>query len=371
MIRCLLSTTVAEKGRVLKQEREEAALISEQVRNILAGGMSRRDFLRLSGLGLAGAAMSSALPGILSPGSIATANAAPTNVALGAYTYKLPWDFQDIDGLSTLVGQKQGIVHWFQDWATPTHMEFNPSYMNAAISRGAMPLVTWEPWKLDMGTNQPKYALKNIIKGEHDDYVRRWAEAAAAWGKPFLLRFAHEMNSDWTSWSPGVNGNTSSQFVAAWRRVHGIFRRAGATNAKWVWSPVAHYEGATPFKRVYPGNAYVDWVGISGYNWGDTRSWSRWQTFSEIFEKSYRIVGTITKKPIIIPEVACAESGGDKAAWIREAFLEEIPDKFPRIRAVAWFHANKENDWRVDSSPESLEAYKEVAASPSYQGTLS
>jgi beta-mannanase len=363
---------VAEKGRVLKQEREEAALIGEQRRNMLAGGMSRRDFLRLSSVGLAGAALSSVLPGILSPGSIATASAAATNVALGVFTPKLPWDFQDIDSFSTLVGRKPRITHWFQDWATPTHMEFEPSYMDAAaISREAMPLVTWEPWKTNEGPEQPDYALKTIIEGNHDDYIRQWAKAAAAWGKPFLLRFAHEMNSDWTSWSPGINGNTSSQFVAAWRRVHNIFSKIGATNAKWVWSPVAHYQGATPYKRVYPGNAYVDWVGISGYNWGDTKSWSRWQSFSEIFGESYRILGQITNKPVIIPEVACAESGGDKAAWIRKAFLEEIPNQFPRIRAVAWFHVNKENDWRVDSSSDSLEAYKEVAANSSYQGILS
>jgi hypothetical protein len=373
---------MAEKGRVLTQEREDAALISEQMRNILAGGMSRRDFLRLSGVGLAGAALASVMPGILSPGSIATANAATTNVALGVFAPSVPWDFRDIDSFSILVGQKPGIIHWFQDWNKdkPEDSSFDPSYMDAAISYGAMPLVSWEPWKFGGGPRQSAFALQKIIDGKYDTYIRQWAKAAAAWGKPFLLRFAHEMNGDWTSWSPGVMDNTSSEFIAAWRKVHGIFRAAGANNAKWVWSPVAHYEGATPFKRVYPGDAYVDWVGISGYNWGDTRERSSWQSFSEIFEESYKIVEGLTNKPIIIPEVASAESGGDKAAgetkdaWIQAAFLEEttkIPVKFPRIRAVAWFHAVKENDWRVNSSSKSLEAYKVVAATRFYQGDLS
>ena len=352
----------------MRQEREEDTLTgSKQKSNILAGGMSRRDFLRLSGVGLAGAALSSVLPGILSPGSIATANAAAPNVALGAFAPSLPWSFKDIDSFSTLVGQKPGVIHWFQDWA----MEFDPSYMDAAVSREAMPLVTWEPWRFGEGTGQSEYALKRIINGKHDAYIRQWATAAAAWGKPFLLRFAHEMNGDWTSWSPRINGNTSAEFISAWRRVHDIFRRKGATNAKWVWSPVAHYEGAIPFKRVYPGNAYVDWVGFSGYNWGKTRDWSSWQSFSDIFGKSYDIAGDITSKPIIISEVASTESDGNKAAWIRKAFLEDIQGKFPRIKAVVWFDANKENDWRVNSSSGSLDAYKEVAASPSYQGSLS
>jgi hypothetical protein len=355
------------KERILRQEREETALINERLRGMLADSMSRRDFLRLSSIGLTGVALSSVLPNILNPESLAAANAATRNVALGAFAPSLPWSFKDIDSFSMLVGQKTRVIHWFQDWT----MRFDPRYMNAAMSRGGMPLVTWEPWKFGGGTQQPAYALKRILEGRYDVYIRRWASAAATWGKPFLLRFAHEMNSDWTSWSPGINGNTSAQFISAWRRVHTIFIKEHARNVRWVWSPVAHYQGATPFRSVYPGDAYVDWVGLSGYNWGNTRTWSQWQSFSKIFGQSYSIVGTITRKPIIISEVASTESGGDKAAWIRKAFLEEIPGNFLRIKAVVWFNADKENDWRVNSSLGSLNAYKEVAATPSYQGGLS
>jgi len=287
-------------------------------------------------------------------------------VALGAFAPSLPWSFRDIDAFSTLVGAKPDIVHWFQDW----NMEFETAYMDAAVSKGMAALVTWEPWKFGGGPRQPNYALKNIVDGRHDAYVRRWARAAAAWGQPFFLRFAHEMNGDWTSWSPGVMRNTSRQFVSAWRRVHAIFRREGAANVNWVWSPVANYEGATPYRKVYPGDAYVDWFGISGYNWGDTREWSRWQSFSDIFGVSYATMTRMARKPVMIAEVASAESGGDKAAWIESAFLKEIPKKFPKIKAVSWFHADKENDWRVNSSATALLAYQRAAASPLYRGRL-
>jgi len=234
-----------------------------------------------------------------------------------------------------------------------------------------MPLVTWEPWRFGAGLDQPGYALREILDGRHDAYVRDWARAAAGWGKTFFLRFAHEMNGDWTTWSPRVGDNTNREFVAVWRRVHGIFRQEGATNVRWVWSPVAHSEEHTPYGRVYPGDAYVDWFGISGYNWGNTREWSRWQSFSGIFGASYKVIqGIAPRKPIMIPEVGCAEQGGDKAAWIRSAYLNEIPGRFPKIRAACWFHANKENDWRVNSSAASMEAYKRVAASGTYSRRL-
>jgi hypothetical protein len=305
----------------------------------LTQGINRKDFLRLGGMGLAGTALSTTFPGIIvDPMNIPVAYAATRTVALGAFAPSLPWSFDDIDEYSSLVGGMPAIIHWFQDWV----MDFDPGCLDAAVARGGMPLISWEPWRFGGGVDQNGYSLRTILDGEHDTYIRKWAQAAAAWGGPLFLRFAHEMNGDWTSWSPGVNGNRSRDFVSAWRRVHSIFQRRGATNVRWVWAPVAHYEGATPYEDVYPGDEYVDWVGISGYNWGDTRTWSQWQSFFRIFNESYDKLEALTPKPIMIPEVASTESGGEKAAWIRKAFFEQIPSRFPRIRAVVWFHAKKE-----------------------------
>ena len=314
-------------------------------------------------MGAAGVALS----GLSAASGAGRVGAAPSPVALGAFAPSLPWSFRDIDSFSDLVGARPAVSHWFQDW----EMGFDTAYMDDAVSREQMPLVTWEPWRFGAGLDQPEYSLKKILGGRHDAYIRDWARAAARWGKPFFLRFAHEMNGDWTTWSPRVGDNTNREFIAVWRRVHGIFRQEGATNVRWVWSPVAHSEEHTPYGRVYPGDAYVDWFGISGYNWGNTREWSRWQSFSGIFGVSYRwMKRAAPKKPIMIAEVGCTEQGGDKASWIRSAYLNEIPEKFPGIKAVVWFDANKENDWRVNSSDGSLEAYKRAAASGTYARRL-
>ena len=78
----------------------------------------------------------------------------------------------------------------------------------------------------------------------------------------------------------------------------------------------------------------------------------------------------MTDKPLMIAETASTESGGDKAAWIRQDFFDEVLLRFPRVRAIIWFHENKETDWRVDSSSASLRTYSDVAASSSYQGRV-
>ena len=326
-------------------------------------GISRKQFLKLGSMGLLGAAIS----GVTGFGGVNVAEAASRDVAIGAYAPSLPWSFQDIEDYAELVGKSPAVIHWFQDWGSDWASGFDSGYLEAAASRSAMPLITWEPW--DFGgprPAQPEYALKKILNGDHDEYVHSWARAAAEWGEPFFLRFAHEMNGDWTSWSPGVNGNTAQEFVSAWRKVHSIFQEEGAGNVVWVWAPVAHYRGAVPYKSVYPGDDYVNWFGLSGYNWGNTQSWSQWQSFYEIFNKSYDIMKGLAQKPILIAEVGCTEEGGDKAAWIRRAFFRAIPDHFPRIKAVVWFHADKETDWRVNSSPDALEAYKKVLGNRIY-----
>ena len=88
------------------------------------------------------------------------------------------------------------------------------------------------------------------------------------------------------------------------------------------------------------------------------------------FLPSYGKLADMTDKPLMMAETASTELGGDKAAWIRHGFFDEVSSRFPRVRAIIWFHENKETDWRVDSLPASLVAYSEVAASSAYQGRL-
>ena len=79
---------------------------------------------------------------------------------------------------------------------------------------------------------------------------------------------------------------------------------------------------------------------------------------------------TLSNKPIMISEIASTEQGGSKAAWITDWFLRDLPAEYPRVRAVVWFDQDKEADWRFNSSPASLAAFKQVAQSPLYQGRL-
>jgi hypothetical protein len=294
----------------------------------------------------------------------------PRSIALGAYISGAPWDSAKLDEFAILTKTRPSIVMWYQDWVHPGVREFDPTKMDAVAARGAMPMVTWEPGDHRADATQPDFALRTILAGRHDAYIRQWARDAARWGKPMYLRFAHEMNGDWYPWSPGVNGNTRAEYTRAWGHVVGLFTEERAVNIRWVWSPNVACRRCSSFADLYPGDAVVDWVGLDGYNWGTSQSWSHWEEFVPIFHASYHTLTTLTTKPMLFAEIGSSELGGDKAAWMRRALLVDIPTSFPRVQAVVWFHEAKETDWRVNSSPAALAAYAAAAASPTYQGRL-
>jgi Glycosyl hydrolase family 26 len=249
-------------------------------------------------------------------------------------------------------GRSVGLVEYFRDWT----LGFDTATANAVRAMGATPVVTWEPWNATVGTvNQPLYSLSRIISGAYDGYIRAWAQAAAAWGHPLFVRFAHEMNGNWYPWSEGVNGNRAGDFVRAWRHVHDVVAAAGARNISWIWSVDRDYTGSTPLAELYPGDAYVDWDGVDVYNGGTAVAMGGWLTFSQMFDPTYNEIRRFSTKPLLINEMASAEAGGSKAAWITAFFAALHAD--PAIRGFFWFNFNKETDWRIESSPLAQSAF--------------
>ena len=259
------------------------------------------------------------------------------------------------------------IVMWYQQWGLMDGWQYlQPSWMNNVRSHGAIPLVTWDPENPSVsGPVQPTYSLQNIINGNFDAYITRWAQDSKAWGHPYFLRFAHEMNGYWNAWSEQVNGNKPGQFVLAWRHVHDIFTRLGVSNVTWVWTPNIDYSTSTPLRELYPGDAYVNWVGMSGYNWG-TLGGHVWQSFTSVFSQTYYDILNITSLPMMIPETASTEIAGNKAGWITDAFVTQLPRNFPRIRAFIWFNEPKETNWQIESSSSSQNAFSSAIQSGVY-----
>jgi hypothetical protein len=230
-------------------------------------------------------------------------------------------------------------------------------------SRGVTPMITVEPVVTRDGREEelPNAA---IAAGRYDTEIRADAQTAASFGAPLLLRYAQEMNGPWfpeRSADPGA-------FVAAWIHYVEIFRQEGANNVSFVWTPSVEIGRAKPLEEFFPGDRFVDYVGLDGYNWGG----DRWHSFGEVFDQDYARVTALSSKPFVVGETASAPGPG-KGDWIRAAFLHEIPRRFPAIVAVAWFSndmsAEGQRDWRIETSPDAVTAWREAVASAAYGGS--
>ena len=299
--------------------------------------------------------------------------ASPSPIALGAFIPGAPSDPARIGLLADQIGRSPAMVSWYEAWGGATGVTgdvIDVRLLQAVAAAGAVPMITWEPWDPAAGVEQPAYQLAIIARGDFDAYINSWAYRLAAYGGPVYLRFAHEMNAVWYPWCGRVNGNTPDDYIDAWRHLHDLFVAAGATYVQWVWSPGVVQDAPLPLTALYPGDAYVDWVALDGYNFGTSQPWSSWRSFADIFGRSYADVLTLTARPMMIAEIASSEAGGEKAAWIADAFGRQLAADFPAVRAVVWFNEATSADWPIDTSPAALEAFRTAATSPYLAGRL-
>jgi hypothetical protein len=267
---------------------------------------------------------------------------AKAGCAVGAFVNGL----ENLASFQSAIGQKLAVVLWYVHWQEP----FPSAEAEIVAANGSVPLITWEPWLAG--------GLAAITAGSCDHYIRAFLQAAKEWGKPILLRFGHEMNGNWYPWAGAHNGENAGpdRYQEAWRYIYNVKQEVGAANVALVWCPNSYSIPAAAWNKAvnyYPGDAYVDWLGLDGYNWG----YDRWQDFDAVFADLYAQLAALPAKPLMIGEFASSENGGSKAAWITDAFAK-LKASYPRVKLLCWFNINKERDWRVDSSAAALAAFK-------------
>lgn len=319
-------------------------------------------------------------PSLVSPGAI----------ALGAYFYQngqcAPGDDGAVSAWKSRAGRLPAVWMIYQSWTDWNH--FPTKEARRAQLLGARLLVTWEPWSGQR--DAPQWNCASIASGAQDAYIRQYARAVRAAGVPVMIRFAHEMNGDWYPWGTAFeanftrhNDNSPQSYLAMWHHVVALFRAEGAQNACWVWAPniqfLNSFNSETDQKMdlaaLYPGDDCVDWIGLSVYNDASKRDW---RTFADLFDSTYRTLTQISSKPLMIAELGVTETGAprgtSKAEWISQTLLRDIPARYPRVRLVNWFCRDKtavgEANYRFDSSPGALQAFRVAVNSPLYGGNL-
>lgn len=261
-------------------------------------------------------------------------------VQIGAYIKGATWNKTLLHELEDSLGHEFNIIQWFTSWPAP----YEPYIVNRVLDLERKPLITWQ---------SNSQSLDQILAGNYDAYIRSWAKGVKKAKGEVYLRIFPEMNGDWTNWH-----GEPEKLVKAWKHIVTIFRQENAHNVRWVWSPNITDEPATARNQMefyYPGDDYVDILGLDGFNWGTVRPWTAWKSFEETFEVPYKRITALGNQPLWLAEIASTEKGGDKAAWITDMLNST---SFPQIDALIWFNEVKETDWRIESSYASEAAFK-------------
>jgi hypothetical protein len=322
--------------------------------------------------------------------------------AKGAYTGAY-MDFGDeeddvsldvIEEFEKLVGKHQAIIASSSYWG---EQSFPTANLNLIWRHGSLPLVFWSPWDRPYEQNRgtDKFSLTAIIAGKWDAYIDKWGDAAREFGHPMIVAFGVEMNGDWFPWSGTYYGGDQwdddhdnwagpETFRTAFRHVVDRVRARGARNVQWMFHannysyPLDTWNFAPAY---YPGSDYVDWLGLSVY--GQQFKDESNPDIPSLVDWPYKeLTGLDPDKPIMIAEWATGdfpfsldEHGMRKPEWIKQA-LDLFRTRYPRIKGAVYWHERWQNkdqtfsNLRVNSSIESLNAYREGVSHPDWLGDL-
>jgi len=178
----------------------------------------------------------------------------------------------------------------------------------------------------------------DLLDGRYDIYLRNYAAQLKSYGHPILFRLNNEMNGDWCWYSAFYTSKDAELYQIAWRYIHKLFDEAGVDNLVWVWNP--HDLSRPDFKwnhplAYYPGDAYVDVIGLTGYNTGNYFYGESWRDFDEIYKPLYADYEDWFDKPFMISEFGSNSFGGNKPAWIARMFAD-FP-RYPKIKVAVWW----------------------------------
>lgn len=221
---------------------------------------------------------------------------------------------------------------------------------------------------------EPNNGLASV---RDNDYLRAFARAAGRSGGPVFLRFASEMNGNWTNYS-----GDPKTYRQKFRLVAGVFQRE-APNVAMVWTPYCMPQGNIP--QFYPGDDVVDWVGINIYSVhhhnGRVEEPAAHEDPNALLLPIYRRYAG--RKPIQVSEyaatsfcLACNTEMPDFAVKKMTAFYGSLKKRFPRVKMVYWFswdtiaEGAAENNYSAVGKPEVLASYKRLVGDPHFLARL-
>jgi hypothetical protein len=273
--------------------------------------------------------------------------------------------------------KKLAVVHFFQPFGfegDPRERSYpSTELINKVIHRGYIPMITLENHFVNTSSSTRQPNLYSITEGHFDSFFRAWARQIRQVKGVVLLRILHEFNGDWYPWCVVNNDKNPELLIQAYHRIYNIFKEERVKNVRFIWCPNSMsvpQEKWNFIMSAYPGNDYVDYIGLDIYN-GAGKGVQPWRSFrKEGMENYFLLTEQFPNKPLLICETASRErkpgegnGGQDKAGWIKQ-MSETLTSDMSKVRLLTWF--NERDMFRIDSSPQSVDAFLQYVLKNDY-----
>lgn len=264
------------------------------------------------------------------------------------------------------------IISHYVAWGDKDLKNFPFEELEETFEKNAYPMITWEPWvselaKLDTiaSLKNEKKALKYIAEGHFDEYVISFINLLKTYDKPIFIRFAHEFDNPQYPWSVKGN-NTPEEFKAAWIHLHDLIQSQGANKIILVWNPWKPKAVA----KYYPGDKYVDWIGVTSLNYSLLNGTEKEESFEDIYAPFHKAFAKFARKPVMLAEFGSLKIKTNQKEWIEDA-IKSLQKKYESISALVFFNSKfdknipqntfyNENylDWTTSNFNSFIEDYK-------------
>ncbi|MEU4498778.1 glycosyl hydrolase [Streptomyces sp. NPDC023998] len=195
------------------------------------------------------------------------------------------------------------------------------------VGKKRMLLLSWESKRWN-GTPAEQPRWSQIAAGALDkSVIDVQAGRIKAYGKPLFLSFDLEMDTR----TPA--SGTPAEYVAAYRHIHDRFRELGVTNVVWTWIITGYTGHSELFRGLYPGDAYVDWIGYNQYNYYRCHK-AQWQSFAQTQTASHDWIreNISAGKPLMLSEFGTADEPSKPSA--QAEWYEQVPRVVKRLEGV-------------------------------------
>jgi len=272
-------------------------------------------------------------------------------------------DIQEINLIENQQNVNFDIVSFYLAWNKQSNKDFPHELMISTYEKNALPMITWEPWIAKLAKSgsskelkEGKKAFKYIAEGDFDDYILDFVKILKSYDKPIFLRFGHEFDNPQYPWSQ-VGDNSPEEFIAAWKHIHELIKSEGAQKIMLVWNPWK----AETMADYYPGDEYVDWIGITSLNYDTLNSNGKYYSFADLYRPFRDGLFWLTRKPVMLAEFGSLNLENRQQEWITNA-MDSINANYDEISAIIAFnsavdknipgnkwYSNRYLDWTTDS----------------------